>query len=161
MITLLNQHQSVFFLRANKLIYDWTTAPQRFFHPPSHNKQQPYHMMPCLALWYPDLPHYRLLPKSKPQSLGVWQLCSVCRAGCTTDNNAASRTLSHTHSCGPGGGGGGGGDLTSGAQQALSTSPPPPSLPTTGYPLLSFFFFFTYTTSFFFSHTRRRTWRPI
>ena len=160
MITLLNQHQSVFFLRANKLIYDWTTAPQRFFHPPSHNKQQPYHMMPCLALWYPDLPHYRLLPKSKPQSLGVWQLCSVCRAGCTTDNNAASRTLSHTHSCGPGGGGGGG-DLTSGAQQALSTSPPPPSLPTTGYPLLSFFFFFTYTTSFFFSHTRRRTWRPI
>lgn len=119
-------------------------------------------MKPCLACWYPDLPHYRLLPKSQPQSLRVRQLCSVCRAGCTTDNNAACRTLSHTHSCGPvvvvvvvvtavvvvGGL-----NLWSSAGFVYSTSPPPPSLPP----------FFTKRSTYTqhgFSHTTNRTRRP-
>ncbi len=108
--------------------------------------------MPCLAVWHPDLPHYRLLPKSKPQSLGVWQRCSVCRAGCTTDNNAASRALSHTHSCGPGGGGG----LNLWSSAGFVYFSPTSIAPNYRLPP-PFYQGLTYTS---FPHTRNRTWRP-
>lgn len=54
--------------------------------------------MPCLAVWYPDLPHYRLLPKSEPQ----------CLQSKMHHRQQYSLQDSHTHmhSCGPGGWGG-------------------------------------------------------
>lgn len=57
----------------------------------------------------------------------VLQLCGACRAGCAADNNAASRTLPNTHSCGPAAAGGAG---TKPPQlHRLCLTPPHPILP--------------------------------
>lgn len=86
-----------------------------------HTTNTNYIMMPCLAVWYPDLPHYRLLPKSKPLRAAALQCLPSRmhhRRQCSLwDSHMHTHT--HAHSCGPGVGG----DLTSGAQQALSSPP--------------------------------------
>lgn len=96
-LALLKVHQSAFFLIVKKLIYVSTTAPQR---PDSSSHNTNCRMMPCC---WSSRPHTLQAPSQVRASE-----CGVCRAGCTTDNNAASRSLTqtHTHSCGPGGWGG-------------------------------------------------------
>lgn len=69
-----------------KLIYLSTTAPQRS---DSSSHITNCRMMPCCSL---SRPHTLQAPSQVQASE-----CSVCRAGCTTDNNAASRSLSHKH----------------------------------------------------------------
>lgn len=144
MLALLKLHESTIFMIVKKLIYVSTTAPQRS---DSSSHITNCRMMPCCSLSRPDT----LQAPSQVQA----SECSVCRAGCTTDNNAASRSLSHKHTHIPVGlvvvvdGGGG---LSSGAQQALSTSSPN-SISLKRPPTPN-----THTTSF--SHTRTRAGRP-
>lgn len=77
--------------------------------------------MPCLAVWYPDLPHYRLLPKSEPQ----------CLQSKMHHRQQYSLQDSHTHmhSCGPGGWGGPNLRSSAGFVYFPPTSTPPPLFP--------------------------------
>lgn len=61
-----------------------------------HTTNTNYIMMPCLAVWYPDLPHYRLLPKSEPLRAAALQ-CLLSRMHHRRQCSLHTHTRTHVH----------------------------------------------------------------
>lgn len=142
-------------MRAKKLIYDWTTAPQRFFFLSAFTQQTATISHDALFGSLVSRPPTLQAP-SQVQASESWSMAALpCLQSRMHHRQQCCLQDPLTHTFLWAWWWWWWGDLTSGPQQALSTSPPPPSLPTTGYPPPFFFFFFllnqvfTYTTSFF------------